>query len=425
MTLFAAHISNHRKRWFMATALLLLTVSFSDLYIRHYFDRYSEQIAIAHIWLYSNDLARDYTPFIKPIRKVEREVLNLVDVDWAKFSIPADGIKDKVGSFTQYRLMEHALAGFVKILGIKELRAIQYLLYFMMTLFSCAVFLYWLLYCFNQHGNYAPLVFTILVWLVVRTDMNIWWNLGRNLLPILLFAFYCKNWLINRCDDSLNVRRYRDYGEMIAVASLLMMFIALCSYDYITIHPFCFLAFYSYYFHERVVKLQIPPKTWLRLWIIGGFLIGIGMVLGVLLAVLIHFQIVPSHKLLDGLTYRSISPIAAIAGEQATYQIPSVTRILEAVSGHILLMLIVPAIIVMRKITGNSKYIALLMLMAPAIGMVMWHVIFPYHSNHISQLRETFSFSALPIILLLFSREDMQFKLPKILTMPKILRARQ
>ncbi|MCH9852465.1 MAG: hypothetical protein K0U45_03080 [Alphaproteobacteria bacterium] len=419
MKLFATHLSLPKKRWFMATALLVLTISFTDLYTRNYFDRYSEQISIAHIWLYSNDLTRDYTPFIKPIRKVGRDVLNLVDADWATFSVPAGGVEDRVGIFTQYRLMEHGLAVFVKMLGIKELRTMQHLLYFMSTLFSCAVFLYWLLYCFNRHGNYAPLVFTMLIWIVVRTDMNIWWNLGRNLLPILLFAFYCKNWLIRCCDDALIVRRYRDYGEMIAVASLLMMFIALCSYDYITIHPFCFLAFYSYYFHERAIKLQLPQKTWLRLWIIGGFFIGIGMVIGVLLALLVHFQIVPHQKLFHGLTHRSVSSVAAIATQQATHEIPSITRILEAVLGSILLMLVIPAIMVMRKMRGSSKYIALLMLIFPIIGMVMWHVVFPYHSNHLSQFRETFAFSSLPIILLLFSHDEMRFKLPKILKMQR------
>ncbi|MCH9845290.1 MAG: hypothetical protein K0U39_07255 [Alphaproteobacteria bacterium] len=417
MTLFAAHLSLPKKIWFMVTALIMLAMSFSDLHERSYFDRYSEQISLSHIWLYSNDLARDYIPFVKPIRAITQEQLNVVNIDLAEFSIPDGGVQDGIGSFTQYRLMEHTLAVFVKILGVKELRAIQHLLYFMVTLFSCAVFLYWLLYLFNQTGNYLPLIFIIMVWSYMEIDTNIWWNVGRNLLPILLFAFYCKYWLKNYCDNSLNVRRYRDYGKIIAVASLLMMFIALCSYDYITIHPFCFLAFYSYYFHERAIKLKISPKIWLRLWVIGGFCIGIGMVLGVLLALLIHFQIVPYHTLLNGLTYRSVSSIATIASNPATHQVPSVIEILDLSKGYIMLMLIVPAIMVMRKMQGSGKYIALLILIAPAIGMVMWHVIYPYHSNHVFQFRQTFGYSALPIILLLFSRDDMQFKLPKILKM--------
>ncbi|MCH9852847.1 MAG: hypothetical protein K0U45_05015 [Alphaproteobacteria bacterium] len=405
---FAPHRNFWQKLSLIALAVFMFSHSLMSWHNREYFDIFSEQMSIGNVWLYANDLSPNYTPFTSKIASVDIHK-NIVDVDLDKFDVAQLGDNFVInGITTGYRLTDHIFAVLFKIAGIKKLKTIQNTLYLMAILFSCGLFLLWVRHGLHRTGNYLPLLLLFYVWPFFETDVNLWWNVGRHLLPILLFAFYIQKWLAV-CDYGISGRRiYHEYIKLALIVITLVTFMALNTYAYIPVDLGTLLAFYGYYCYEQKVKLSATRALWLRQWFVGSVVIGIAMIVGLLLALLLHYQLVPNATVFRGISDRAV-------GSQASHGIPSALEILDLTKGYIALLIIIPLIMAMVKMKGDVKYVVCIILLLPALGMLAWHIALPYYSNHVFQFRQTFGYSLLPIVLLLFSRDDMQFKLPKIL----------
>ena len=386
--------------------------SLTSWHNREYFDPFSEQMSIANVWLYANDFVPNYTPFTSRIVSVDFNK-NIVDVDLDTFDVAELGDNFVInGITTGYRLTDHVFAMLFKIAGIKKLKTIQNILYFMAIFLSCGVFLFWVGHGFSRTGRYLPLLLLFYVWPFIETDVNLWWNVGRHLLPILAFAFYIKKWLGTYNDkvpgnDSASGRyHYYEYIKLAMVVTGLVTFMALNTYAYIPVDMGTLLAFYSYYCYEQKVKSSTTRTVWLKQWFIGGLVIGTAMIVGLLLALSLHYQLIPNATVFNGISARS-------SGSEASHAVPSALAILDLTKGYIVLLIIIPAMMAMFKMKGDIKYVTCVALLLPALGMLAWHIALPNYSNHVFQFRQTFGYSLLPLVLLLFSRDDMAVNLMK------------
>ena len=198
--------------------------------------------------------------------------------------------------YSQYRLETHVSALLIKFLGVKDLKIMKAILYPLFLSISIMRH-YYFCYCIfiiKMVSIIAIIDSTSCFGLLIKTDFNIWWNFGMNVLPLVLLAIYFHH--------ICNAQRNIHYYTKILVATILTFaMVALHAYDFMSVQAASCVALYMYFFganHKgslsELVRKLLP----------GICVTTVAVIIGLLLVIILHLQIVSFDNFLRNTTRR-------------------------------------------------------------------------------------------------------------------------
>ncbi len=403
--LFFSNKLNFRQRlFFIICAGVIIIQSLLNVYPKpQYFDIFSENFALPTIWAYANDIDFNYTPFCSSVITYAHKS-NRILFDPNKKGEEVEKIiqeeKNKIHFWhyeSQYRFETHLAAAVIKFIRIKKLEDIKKVVYSLFLGFSLITILLLLLYFYNQNGSIIPLIIAVVIWPFLKTDFNLWWNFGFNVMPLVLYAIYLDNLLKHQQLYNLN----SGIGALLA-----FMLISLHGYDHMFIHAVTIIGIYLVFVSQQYKRItwqillkKILPKT---------SLIGVFVLLGLLSTVLIHLQVVRVESFIGNATKRSFN----FTGEQASTflndylknnKLPTTIQVLNYAIKPILLLFILPCLLILIFIKNTQKWIFIFILFTPLLGGLLWLVLLPKHRMHVPHFEQSLYQGMLPMLLIMLS----------------------
>ncbi|MCH9844048.1 MAG: hypothetical protein K0U39_00920 [Alphaproteobacteria bacterium] len=403
---FSKNLDMRQRMFFIVIAIIICVQSLSNVVpYRQYFDVNDEHLKLSAIWGYANDLSFDYRPFKHAtlayawrqnhmFNSAESPIANHNAMIQAKLRALGDDIPHSY-YLSQYWAEVHVSAFVIKMLGIKDLKIIKALLYFLFLSLSVAVILLLLLHLYNRYETPLPLLLVVAIWPFVETDISIGRNFGLSVLPLLLFVIYLSYYRHHKAIDFL---------RLWAVSSLLFSLIAFHSYDFMVIEAASFVAIYLYFaINNQKTSLFASLKNTLSgLIVVGLVVVGLGVLCGLCVVLAVHIDMVGFDALQNSVTKRSVVGNAA----DMNHYRPSVLVVLQKSAVPLLFMFILPASLMILLIKEQQKYLLIFVLFLPLLGGITWLLLFPDHRNHVPQFEQALYYGMLPMLLLVASHQQ-------------------
>ena len=389
---FAKKISLQSRIYFLIMLGFMTLISLFDLANRDFFDSLSDSQIISPIYAHSNDLDVNYSPFQTPVI-VFTDYRSTV-FRFTSLSFTYDQLPDNDSDYFYYRShyigSAHLGAIMIRALNIKSFKTMKIMLYAFSIFLSLAVFSLFLLLLFNKNGNILPPLFAVIAWAGVKTDLSLWFNFGLKILPIIILTFTLYK--------ISNIQNYTKRGVILFPTSFIA-FLILClhTYDIMPATATTMLAIHFYIINEKKINY--------RLWLFEGFIIGLGIITGLAVAVLFHLQVIDIGELIHTATKRS-----AITGSEYDF-IPNYFKLLVYLMPQLILLVLLPLLAIYCWVEANSRLVAIFVIFASLSGLILWCIALPYIIGHIPQIQQSFYYSLLPMLLIIFNREDIRSKI--------------
>ena len=392
---FASTISLEKRIFFIIIAGTISLITFVSFSTQDYFEELSDSQLFSGIYAYANTdtLNANYVPFKTPLIVFGPPSTYFSGSGFNANSLPNEDTNYRYYR-SQYGLLGHSMALLVRALNIKNVKIIKVVIYGLAALLSLAIFLGFLLFLFNQTGNILPIILAGLIWGAIRTDVSLWFHYGLKILPTVVFAIVF-----------VKIASYKNYARwLILFATVMVLFYisALVNYDYLPIIITTLLAIHCHSVNEKEINYKV--------WIGEGVLIGIAILTGLFLAVKTHLQIIDLQELLYNSTKRSSVGAVTQYDRGISYSYVSLYLIPQ-----LIITLIVPTLTIIALLGRKKSLVPLFSLYAAFSGLVIWCLIFPFVIEHFWHIQQAY-FYGLPMLLIIFNREDIRIKLENYFT---------
>ncbi len=403
---FSKNLDFQKRMFFIFIAIIICIQSLSSIVpYRKYFDTFGEAQSLSSLWGYANDINFDFQPFKNPIVMFDYDSYPLFNSEEAPIENFNNAIQENiknnqdnmnVGYYTsQYRLATHLGSLVIKATGVKNLKIIKAMVYMVFLSFSLISLLLILLFLYNRNGSIIPLLIAPLLWTFVETDFNIWYNFGLGSLPLVLLAIYF-HYQIGR---EKNISYYLKTAMLIVT---LFTLLTLHSFEYITLHAASFVAIYLCFVNiDKAETLLSFIKKHLKIVLI----ISLAVIIGLLLALLVHWQIVPFEEWKLRASNRSISDVGNAKFEAANHYRPSILEVLQKCVVPILLMVVIPISLIWIFVKNHYKYLLSFILLCPFTGWLIWQMVFPNVRNHVPASEQAL-YIGMVVLLLVASHKE-------------------
>ena len=375
---------------------LIALISFIDFTNHDFFEPTNDSQNISGIYAYANGFDVNYIPFKTPL--IVFTDTNDRPVLFTARSFDYRDLPNDNTNFYYYRshygLFTHLGAIIMRAIDIDNFRAMKFIFYVFAISISLSVFCLFLLLLFNQTGNMLPPIIATILWGGVKTDINLWFNFGIKLLPILILAFtiskidkiqnYAKRWLI-----------------LFPIATISFFIMCLFNYDFMPLIATTMLAIHCYMLNEKNITI--------KLWLMEGFVIGLGIMTGFVMTVLLHLQLINVGEFVNHVTKHS--HLASRTSNNFNY-----FDLLFYMAPQIILFIILPLFVIYHSIKPSNRLVPIFTLLASFSGLVFWCLFLRHLINHTFHIQQAFYYAALPMLLIIANREDIRIKSENYLT---------
>ena len=398
---FASKISLKKRIFFLIMLAIMALISFRDVVNRDFFDSWSDSQIISPIYAHSNDLDVNYIPFQTPVivftipANVYPHALLFTSPSFTYDQLP-DNDSDYIHYYSHYIGSAHLGAIMMRTLNIKNFKTMKIILYAFSLALSLGVFSLFLLLLFNKTGNILPPIFAVIAWGGVKTDLSLWFNFGLKMLPIAIITFV--TYKIS------NIQNHTKRWLILFPTSFIAFFIlCLHTYDIMPATATAMLAIHFYIINEKKINY--------RLWLPEAFIIGLGIIASLAVTVFLHLQLIDTSELIYRITKRTVFSTRVPA-----YAPPDYLNLLSFLMPQLILLALLPLLAIYFWIKGNSRLVAILAVFASLSGLILWCVAFPYVIDHVHQTRQSLYYFLLPMILIIFNRNDIRIKFENYIT---------
>ena len=376
---------------------LMTLISLLNLVNRDFFDSWSDSQINSPIYAYANDLDVNYIPFqtsvivfIDPASDTFSDTFSVLLFTAPSFSY--DNLPDNDTDYFRYHShyigSAHLGAIMMRALNIKSFKTMKIMFYAFSIFLSLAVFSMFLLLLFNKTGNIIPPILAVTAWFSIKTDISLWFNFGLKMLPIAVLTF-----LLYKISNIQN--RTKRWLILFPTSFIAFLLPCLNNYDMLPATATAMLAIHFYIINEKKINY--------RLWLFEGFIIGLAIIAGLAVTVFLHLQIIDLGQLIHTTTKRSF-----LNNNAQAYITPDYLKLLFYLMPQLILLTLLPLRGIYYWTEGNGRLVAIFAVFASLSGLALWCIALPYNLSHTAHIQQSFYYSLLPMLLIIFNREDIR-----------------